>query len=124
MDKSRLRGRILMDIESLISQSCAKSNLSKRFQNFHKLILKKYYNAADVSIDYHRKRVKMDLVTDDSAYDPSSINLNLPTIPANFFFSDLCDFLKSCLEDDQKSLAFYTGLLRSFTKKDATPVTI
>jgi hypothetical protein len=82
------------------------------------MILKKHYNAAEVSIDYHRQRVKMEIVLDDGAYDPKTVNLDLPTIPANFFFKNLCDFLKSCLDDDQKSLAFYNSVLKSFEKKD------
>ncbi len=124
MENSKLRGRILMEIEGLISQSCANANLNKRFQNLHKMILKKHYNATYVSIDYHRKRVSMDIVMDDQSYDPRSVNLHLNTFPANFFFRDLCAFLKSCLEDDSKSLAFYAGLLRSFTKKDVTLVPV
>ena len=113
-----------MEIESLISQSCNPGNLNKSFRNLHKLILKKHYNATDVAIDYHRNRVKTELVMDDQDYDPRSINLDLPTIPANFFFKNLCDFLKSCLDDDQKSLAFYAGLLRSYAQKDVTLVTV
>ncbi len=124
MEKSRIRGRILMEIESLISQSCNPGNLNKSFQNLHKLILKKHYNATDVAIDYHRNRVKMELVMDDKDYDPRSVNLDLPTIPANFFFKNLCDFLKSCLDDDNKSLAFYAGVLRSFAQKDLNLVTV
>lgn len=120
MEKSDLRGRILMEIENLISQSCAPGKLNKSFQNLHKLLLKKHYNAAEVSIDYHRKRVKMDIVLDDQNYDPRSLNIDLPTLPANFFFKNLCDFLKSCVDKDRKSLAFYAGLLRSYTKKDVT----
>ena len=118
MRKSELRGRILEQIDRLIAQSCVPGHLSAAFQNLHELIIKKHYNAAEVSIDYHRQRVKMEIVLDDAAYDPKSINLVLPTIPANFYFKNLCDFLKSCVRDDQKSLAFYSGLLNSFTKKD------
>ena len=124
MENSKLRGRILMEIESLISRSCAKGTLNKNFQNLHKLILKKHYNATDVQIDYHRKRVKMDIIMDDKMYDPQSVNIHLATFPANFFFKDLCDFLKSCLEKDSKSLAFYAGLLRSYTKNDVTLVPV
>ena len=113
-----------MEIENLISQSCADGGVSKRFQNLHKLLLKKYYNAAHVVIDYHRKRVKMDLVIDDHDYDPSSLNTEMPTIPANFFFADLCDFLKSNLEKDHKSLAFYAGLLKSYANKDVALATV
>ena len=120
MENSRLKGRILMDIESLISKSCAQGALNKSFQNLHKLILKKHYNATDVSIDYQRNRVNMEIVIDDQMYDPLSVNLQMSTFPANFFFKNLCDFLKSCLDEDNKSLAFYAGLLRSFAKKDVT----
>jgi hypothetical protein len=118
MRKSELRGRILMQIERLIAQSCVPGSLSARFQNLHESIIKKHYNAAEVSIDYHRQRVKMAIVLDDEAYDPKSANLDLPTFPANFYFKNLCDFLKSCIGDDQKSLAFYSGILKNFTRKD------
>lgn len=120
MEKSSLRGRILTEIESLISRSCAKGKMTTKFQNFHELIVKKHYNAADVSIDYHRKRIEMDIVLDDKLYDPRTVNMNVPTLHANLLFKNLKDFLKSCLETDKNSLAFYAGLLRSFTKKDVT----
>jgi len=109
-----------MEIESLISRSCAKGKMTKRFQNLHEVIVKKHYNAAEVSIDYHRKRIEMDIVMDDTFYDPKTVNMNLPTLHANLLFKNLRDFLKSCLEKDKKSLAFYAGLLRSYTKKDIT----
>ena len=118
MKKSELRGRILIQIERLIAQSCVPGRLSTSFQNLHESIIKKHYNAADVSIDYHRQRVKMEIVLDDEAYDPKSTNSDLPTIPANFYFKNLCDFLKSCVSDDQKSLAFYSGILKTFARKD------
>ena len=118
MRKSELRGRILMQIERLIAQSCVPGHFSERFQNLHESIIKKHYNAAEVSIDYHRQRVKMEIVLDDAAYDPKSVNLDLPTFPANFYFKNLCEFLRSCVRDDQKSLAFYSGILNSFAKKD------
>ena len=66
----------------------------------------------------------MDIVMDDHNYDPRTINLHLNTFPANFFFKDLCEFLKSCLDKDSKSLSFYAGLLRSFAKKDITLVAV
>ena len=124
MEKSGLRGRILMEIEMLIAQSCTPEKMNKRFRKLHQLILKKHYNAADVDIDYHRKRVKMDLVMDDSQYQPNTVNTHLATIPANFFFNDLCDFLRSCISDDNNSLAFYAGLLKTFTKKDVRMMTV
>ena len=124
MEKSGLRGSILQEIEMLIAQSCDPQQLNKRFRQFHQLILKKYYNATDVSVDYHRKRVKMEIVLNDEAYKPETVNTDLPTFPANIFFNNLCEFLRSRLLDDQKSLAFYAGLLRSYAKKDVTLMTV
>ncbi|MBT8184953.1 MAG: hypothetical protein KJN76_08935 [Eudoraea sp.] len=120
MENTSIRGRVLMEIESLISRSCAKGKMTKRFQDLHQVIVKKHYNAADVSIDYHRKRIAMDIVMDDKLYDPKTVNLNVPTLHANLLFRNLKEFLKSCLDTDNNSLAFYAGLLRSYTKKDVT----
>lgn len=120
MEKSSLRERILMEIESLISRSCAKGKMTKKFQDLHQLIVKKHYNAADVSIDYHRKRVSLDIVIDDSSYNPRKLNINMSILHANLLFGNLKDFLRSCLEKDNKSIAFYAGLIRSFTKKEVT----
>jgi hypothetical protein len=124
MEKTSIRGRILREIENLISRSCAKGKMTKRFQSLHQAIVKKHYNAAEVSIDYHRKRIAMDIVIDDKTYDPRTVNLNVPTLHANLLFQNLREFLNSCLDTDRKSLAFYAGLLRSYTKKDITLTTV
>ncbi|MGB5428323.1 hypothetical protein [Eudoraea sp.] len=118
MEKTNLKGRILMELESLISRSCAKSKMTKNFQNLHKAIVKNHYNATDVSIDYHRKRIAMDIVMNEKDYDPKKINLGLPTLYTNLFFNNLCEFLKSCIDKDNRSLAFYAWLLNSYTKKE------
>lgn len=120
MENSALVLKITSEIENLISKSCTNQKATDKFENLHVAILKKYYNAADVSIDYHRKRVEMDIVMDDSMYNPKTINTHLPTLHANFIFKNLKNFLKSCIDYDQKSLGFYAGLLRTFTKKDVT----
>ncbi len=118
MENSSLKGRILREIESLIAQSCPKQKVPIKFENLHVALLKKYYNAADVSIDYHRKRVEMDIVMDDLAYDPQKVNTDLPILHANLWFRNLADFLRSCLDKDNRSLAFYAGLLKSYQNND------
>lgn len=120
MENSTLRMKITTEIENLISNSCATQQATDKFKNLHIALLKKYYNAADVSIDYHRKRVKMDIVLDDSQYDPQKVNTYIPTLHANLLYKNLRQFLKSCIEKDTKSLGFYASLLRTFTKKDIT----
>jgi len=118
MEKTNLKGRILMELESLISRSCAKSKMTKNFQSLHRAVIKNHYNATDVSIDYHRKRIAMDIVMNEKDYDPQKINLKLPTLYTNLFFNNLCEFLKSCIDRDNRSLAFYAGLLKSYAKKE------
>jgi hypothetical protein len=111
-----------MEIESLISRSCIPQKTPKSFQDLHVAIVKKCYNAADVSIDYHRKRVVMDIVMDDTSYDPEKPNVRLPLLRANLLFRNLSDFLKSCVQKDRNSLAFYARLMRSYeTSGSALP---
>lgn len=117
MENSILKGRILMDVENLISRSCTSQTNTFKFENLHVALLKKYYNATDVAIDYHRHRIRMNIVIDDKQYDPTTVNINLPVIPTNFSFINLKDFLKSCINKDSKNLGFYASILQSFTQQ-------
>ena len=119
MDNLSFRERILMELENIVSRSCNKGEVTKQSQKLHELLLKKHYNAVGVQIDYHRRRVEMDIVMDDTVYDPKKINTFIPTIHANFFFKNLKEFLLSGVHSDSKSLAFYAGLLRKMNQKDA-----
>lgn len=123
MENSDLKGRILMEMENLIAQSCPQQKITLDYETLHIAILKKHYNAADVSIDYHRRRVKMNIVMDDKDYDPKKVNLCLSTLPVNLWFRNLRDFLKSCIDYDSKSLAFYASLLSSYTNKNLPMMT-
>ncbi len=107
-----------MEIENLISRSCSSRTITKKFEDLHIAIIKKYYNAVEVSIDYPRKRVEMDIIMDDNDYDPKTVNTNLPTLRLNLLFKNLKEYLKSCLEKDNKSIAFYAGLIKSHTQQD------
>ena len=118
MENPSLNGKILVDIQNLISRSCPNRKIPQKLKNLHVALLKKHYNAADVSIDYHRKRVELDIVMDDAAYDPKQVNLHVPLLHANLLFKNLSDFLKSCIDRDKGSLAFYAGLLRSYANTD------
>tara|TARA_R110000868_G_scaffold77042_2_gene221054 strand:- start:584 stop:958 length:375 start_codon:yes stop_codon:yes gene_type:complete len=120
MENSSLKSRVISEFEALISRSCPNRNVPQKFKNLHVAILKKYYNASDVSIDYHRKRVEMEIILDDNHYNPKRINTYLPTLHANLLFKNLKDFLKASLESDNKSIAFYASLLRSYANKDVT----
>ncbi len=118
MENLSLRGRILSELESLIVQSFPKQKIPQKVVKLHEALVKKHYNAADVSIDYHRRRIEMDIVMDDCSYDPTKVNTNLPTLHANLWFRNLADFLKSCLDKDNRSLAFYASLLKSYQNNE------
>jgi hypothetical protein len=122
MENSSLRRRILMEIENLIARSCPKQKVPQKFENLHVAILKNHYNAVDVVFDYHRQRVELDIVMDDTDYDPKKVNLCLPTLHANLWFRNLCDFLKTCIDNDSRSVAFYARLLKSYKSNEMTLV--
>lgn len=114
MENSDLKKKVLNEIENLIIKSCPKNTILKKYQYLHEAILKKHYNAADISIDYHRKRVIMYIIMDDSSYDPNKLNISLPLLRTNMIFNDLREFLRSCLDKDNGSIAFYAKLLRTY----------
>ena len=119
MEKISLKTKVLADIESLIAQSYPNRKLTLKNENLHIAIIKKCYNAASVSINYHRKRIEMDIVLDDNAYKPNQVNMEIPTVRANFYFLNLIDFLKSCISNDNKSIAFYASLIHAHTNKNS-----
>ncbi|MEX0275862.1 MAG: hypothetical protein AB3N16_15935 [Flavobacteriaceae bacterium] len=121
MKKTKLKERIIAEIQGLLSQSCDSKKLTKEHSDLHIALLKKYYNAAHVQIDYHRKRITLHLLYDDSDYRPNTVNINIPTLYTNLKFNNLYTFLKNCLERDKNSLGFYAGLIRSMTKREVTP---
>lgn len=124
METLNVKSRILMEMERLIARSSAKGKMTKKIQSFHEAIIKKHYNASDVSIDYHRHRVKMNIVMNENGYDPKTVNVDLTVLPMNLFFKNLRDFLKSCLEADAKSIAFYAKLIRDLSNKERIHVAV
>ncbi|MEM1336998.1 MAG: hypothetical protein AAF717_05165 [Bacteroidota bacterium] len=120
MENSGLRTRILKEMEKVIATSSAGRKITKKVEAFHEAIIKKHYNASDIAIDYHRHRIKMNIIVNEEGYNPNAVNLNLEVIPTNLFFKNLNDFLSSCLESDNKSVAFYARLLQDLTNKKTT----
>jgi hypothetical protein len=123
MENQSLKGRITAELESLISRSCKRGKRPGNFRNLHQLLVKKHYNAADVAIDYKRKRVIMEVVLNDQHYEPGKPNINLPTLRVNLMFGNLKEFLRSCIETDNNSLAFYAWVLRTYSRKEI-PMTL
>lgn len=112
MDNSQLRQKVVSDLENLVAFSCKSSKRRATYKAFHEALLKKYYNATDVEIDYHRHRVKMNIIMDDKAYKAGKVNTHLPILPANLLYDNLKAFLKSCIDPNSKNLGFYAQLIR------------
>ncbi|ADV49145.1 hypothetical protein I2486_09240 [Cellulophaga sp. E16_2] len=120
MVNSSLKRRIISELENLISQSCPNRKIEKKHNDLHIALLKKHYNASEVAIDYYRRRITLNVVIDDTVYDPKKINTYLPTFRADLHFVSLKYFLKDCLEKDTRSIAFYASLLRTYAMKDSS----
>ncbi|WP_188669509.1 hypothetical protein [Croceivirga lutea] len=119
MENSRLGTRILMEMEKLIDDSMDQNGFPlENYQEFHKQLLKNHYRAACITIDYNRHRIKMDVIINEEDYNPSKLNMVLSTVPVNIFFENLRVFLKSTMETDVKSLAFYARLLQTYTQNN------
>lgn len=97
--------RILEEVKNFISYSCRSvtTDLS-RADTFYRAIIKKYFNAEDVDIRHSEKEIFMTLQ-----------NKKGDCVPVNMDYIDLESFLKSCIEDDLRSLAFYQNMLGYYT---------
>lgn len=70
----------------------------------HRTILKKYFEARNVKINYEEQTIDLDLPVGKKKY--TSIT---------FECQELERFLKSCLKKDEKSLYFYQSLLTEYS---------
>ncbi len=123
MENSNLLKVKLIEMENLIVESCMQQENISDYSPIHQSVIQNHYNATDVAIDYHRRRVVLSLVVDDANYDYNKLNTNIPTLHVNLRYRNLETFLKSCLDTDTKSLLFYANLLRSNTIKSRSLMT-
>ncbi|MDX1543431.1 MAG: hypothetical protein R3214_05725 [Christiangramia sp.] len=95
---------IIDEIKNLISYSINNRTLeNSNFQTMHRAIIKKYFEAKHVNIDYKNQTIDMQLPVGGRRY--TSIT---------FECQDIERFLKSCLKKDEKSLFFYHSLLTHY----------
>lgn len=99
----------LEEVKNLISFSIQKSNPeTSEFGMMHRAIIKKYFEARNVKINYEEQTIDLDLPVGKKRY--TSIT---------FECQDLERFLKSCLKKDEKSLYFYQSLLSQYSATTA-----
>lgn len=112
---------VVNDLKLLIDISCLKGGDIKTSELFHKMLVGISYKAVDVSIDYDRKRIYMNVITDQNYYDLEMLNPYLASeMSVNLTYKDLNLFLKSCIIEDLDSLNYYYSNLisRFFRRKE------
>lgn len=95
---------IIDEVKNLISYSITNKEIhDQKFESLHCAILKKYFEAKDIKINYTAKTIDLKL--------PMS-NKNYTAI--TFECLDLDGFLQACLKSDEESLDFYQNLLSHY----------
>ncbi|MDT0643389.1 hypothetical protein RM553_11155 [Zunongwangia sp. F363] len=104
MDNTFTPTELIEEVKNLISFSI--SNLEAEKSNFtimHRAIIKKYFEAKNVKIDYEKQQVEMQIPVGRKKYTRIT-----------FECQNIERFLKACLKEDEKNLYFYQDLLSHY----------
>lgn len=94
---------IIDEVKNLISYSIINKGQDSNFQTMHRAIVKKYFDAKHVNINYEDETIDLKLPVGQKKYT----NIT-------FECQDLERFLKSCLKKDEKSIFFYQNILNHY----------
>lgn len=95
---------IIEEFKNFIHTSCTDSETEiKKYSSLHKGIIKMYFGARRVEIDYKNQLIKAEIPMSDFEYTT-----------VNFECQDLDCFLSSCLKKDKRSLNFYMSSLNYY----------
>ena len=95
---------IIDEVKNLISYSITnQGEENSNFQTMHRAIVKKYFDAKHVNINYEDETIDLKLPVGQKKYT----NIT-------FECQDLERFLRSCLKKDEKSLFFYQNILNHY----------
>ncbi|WP_029035786.1 hypothetical protein [Salinimicrobium terrae] len=96
--------QIIEEFKNFIHISCTDSETGlDKFSSLHKGIIKMYFNARRVEIDYKNHVIKAEIPMSDFEYTT-----------VNFECQDLNRFLSSCIKKDKRSLNFYQSSLNYY----------
>lgn len=96
---------IIEEIKNLVSYSCNDgSQGDASFSSLHKGMIKLYFEARSVEINYENKIVKVEIPVTTREYTSVS-----------FECQDLERFIKSCVRSDKKSLKYYQNALTYYS---------
>lgn len=95
---------IIDEVKNLITYSITNPDVEMNYFNImHRAIIKKYFEAKNVKINYAEQTVEMQIPVGNRQY--TSIT---------FECQNLQRFLKACIKKDEKSLEFYQSLLTHY----------
>ncbi|MDT0650477.1 hypothetical protein [Autumnicola edwardsiae] len=104
MENSYTPTELINEVKNLISYSISNLNAEKsNFTIMHRAIIKKYFEAKNVEIDYEKQMVSMQIPVGRRKYT----NIT-------FECQDMERFLKACLKEDDKHTYFYKDLLSHY----------
>ncbi len=96
--------QIIEEFKNFIHTSCNNSQAEmEKFSSLHKGIIKMYFGARGVEIDYTNHFIKAEIPMSDYQYTT-----------VNFECQDLDRFLSSCVKNDKRSLNFYLNTLNYY----------
>jgi hypothetical protein len=92
---------IIEEVKNLISYSISNPEVDNaKFESLHKAIIKQYFDAKKIRIDYEAQTIDLLLPVGNNQHT----NLTFECL-------DLKGFILSCLKSDSNSLHFYENLL-------------
>ncbi|HSP11983.1 MAG TPA: hypothetical protein VLO29_05595 [Salegentibacter sp.] len=95
---------IIEEVKNLITYSITNPDVGiNYFNTMHRAIIKKYFEAKNVEINYTEQTVEMQIPVGNKQYT----NIT-------FECQNLQRFLKACLKKDNRSLEFYQSLLTHY----------
>ena len=95
---------ILDEVKTLISYSISNKEEDKgKYESLHRAVIKKYFEAKDIQINYLTQTIDLKLPISNNNYTAIT-----------FECLDLNNFLQSCLKKDEQSLFFYQNLLTHY----------
>jgi hypothetical protein len=96
--------QIIEEFKNFVHSSCTDCETEmEKFSSLHKGIIKMYFGARRVEIDYKQQTIKAEIPVSDHEYTT-----------VNFECQDLDRFLSSCLKKDKRSLNFYQSSLNYY----------
>lgn len=95
---------IIEEVKNLISYSISnKHEDTEKFEDLHRAVIKKYFDARAIKINYLTQTIDLELPISSNNYTGIT-----------FECLDLNNFLRSCLKKDEQSLFYYQNLLTHY----------